>query len=71
MEIFLLEYAEEIEYDEFEFEKYSLIGLYFSEQEAQEAKKEFALKMNISNEFLFVSATEIGRLQWEGGFVTV
>ncbi len=71
MEIYMLEYYEEVEYKDFNSEKYNLIGLYFSEAEAQRAKERIALEMNISKEFLFVSATKVGKLQWEGGFVTV
>ena len=67
----MLEYYEEIEYEDFDAEKYSLIGLYFSEDEAQKTKKKIALQMNISEEFLFVSASKVERIQWEGGFVTV
>ena len=71
MEIYLLEYYEEIEYKDFTAEKYNLIGLYFSEREAQEAKERIALTMIDKDDLLFVSAANIGTLQWEGGFVTV
>lgn len=67
----MLEYYEEIEYEDFATEKYNLIGLYLSEGEAQKAKEKVALQMNISEELLFVSASKVGRVQWEGGFVTV
>lgn len=67
----MLEYYEEIEYEDFNAEKYNLIGLYFSEDEAQKAKESFSVLMNISEELLFVSASKIGRIQWEGGFATV
>lgn len=71
MEIYLLEYSEEIEYEDFTVEKYNLIGVYLSEYEAKKSKENIALRMNINQELLFVSATNIGKLQWEGGFVTV
>lgn len=71
MEIYMLEYYEEIEHEDCIFEKYNLIGLYSSEEEAQIAKSEVALKTNKSNECLYVSATKLGKMQWEGGFVTV
>lgn len=71
MDIYMLEYYEEVEYKDFNSEKYSLIGLYFSEAEAQRAKERIALEMDISKEFLFVSATKVGKQQWRGGFVTV
>lgn len=67
----MLEYYEEIEHKDFNVEKYNLIGLYSSENEAQRAKEEVALKLDISYEHLFVSATKIGKMQWKGGFITV
>ena len=71
MDVYLLEYCEEIEYKDFTAEKYNLIGLYFSESEAEKAKENVVLERKIDRNFLFVSATEIGRLQWEGGFISV
>lgn len=70
MRIYMLEYDKEIDHGDFEIEEYNLIGLYFSEKEAQEAKKRVLLEMNIDEALLFVSSTEIGKLQWEGGFVS-
>lgn len=67
----MLEYYEEIEHEDFNTEKYNLIGLYLLESEAQISKKSVAQRMNISEELLFVSGTKIDKLQWEGGFVTV
>lgn len=67
----MLEYYEEIDHGEFKSEKYNLIGLYLSENEALEARNEIAEKRKIKNELLFVSATKLGKLQWKGGFVTV
>lgn len=71
MEIFLLEYYEETEYEKFKTEKYNLIGLYRSEQEALTAKKEVIIKRKIIEDYLFVSATKIGKVQWEEGFANV
>ena len=69
MRIYMLEYYKEIDHGDFETEEFNLIGLYLSE-EAQKAKKRVALEMNIDIELLFVSMEEIGKLQWEGGFVS-
>ena len=70
MRIYMLEYYKEIDHGDFETEEYNLIGLYLLEEEAQKAKKRVALEMNIDEELLCVSSTEIGKLQWEGGFVS-
>ncbi len=70
MRVHMLEYDKEVDYGDFETEEYNLIGLYLSEEEAQKAKKRVALEMNIDEELLCVSSTEIGKLQWEGGFVS-
>lgn len=58
----MLEYYEEIEYEDFDAKKYSLIDLYFSEDEAQKAKEKIGLQMNIGEEFLFISASKVGRI---------
>ena len=71
MEIYLLEYWEEIEYEDFTTEKYNLIGLYWSEREAQRAKEGIISERKINEEYLFVSATKMGKVQWEGGFISV
>lgn len=70
MRIHMLEYDKETDHGDFETEEYNLIGLYLSEEEAQEAKKRVASEMNIDEALLFVSSSEIGKLQWEGGFVS-
>ena len=67
MEIYLLEYCKEIDYKDFTVENYSLIGVYFSENEAQKAKENIVSKKKVNEEHLFVSGTNIGKLQWEGG----
>ena len=71
MKIYLLEYYEEIDHDGFTTEKYNLIGLYLTKREAQEAKVEIMKEWRINEEFLFVSADRMGKIQWEGGFVSV
>jgi len=71
MNISLLEYYEEINHRNFETEKYNLIGLYLTEREAREAKEEIIKEKRINEEFLFVSTTRLGKIQWEGGFVSV
>lgn len=71
MNIYLLEYYEEIDHSNFTTEKYNLIGLYLTKKEAQEAKVEIMKERRINEEFLFVSSTRIGKTQWEGGFVSV
>ncbi|MDT2660313.1 hypothetical protein P7E02_10555 [Enterococcus hulanensis] len=71
MNISLLEYYEEIDHGNFETEKYNLIGLYLTEREAREAKEEIIKEKRINEEFLFVSTTRLGKIQWEGGFVSV
>ena len=71
MEIYLLEYCEEIKHGEITIERYNLIGLYFSESEAQQAKKVIILERKIEEGHLFISATKMGKLQWEGGFISV
>lgn len=71
MKIFMLEYYEEIKYKDFELEKYSLVGIYLTEKEALEEKERISTEKNIERELLFVSATDIGRLQWKGGFFSV
>jgi len=71
MNISLLEYYEEIDHGNFETEKYNLIGVYLTEIEAKEAKEQIIKEKRINEEFLFVSTTRIGKIQWEGGFVSV
>ena len=71
MNISLLEYYEEIDHGNFETEKYNLIGLYLTEREAREAKKEIIKEKRINEEFLIVSTTRIGKIQWKGGFFSV
>lgn len=71
MNISLLEYYEEIDHGNFETEKYNLIGIYLTEREAREAKEEIIKEKRINEEFLFVSTTRLGKIQWEGGFVSV
>lgn len=71
MEIFLLEYYEEIEYEDFDVEKYSLVGVYLTEKEAMEEKERISMEKEIKKELLWVSAEDIGHLQWKGGFISV
>ena len=71
MEIYLLEYYEEIEYVDFKTEKYNLIGIYLTESDAEKIKRKIIVQKKIKEEYLFVSATRMGKLQWEGGFVSV
>ena len=47
MYIYMLEYYEEIDHGEFESERYNLIGLYLSENEALKAKDEISEKKKI------------------------
>ncbi len=70
MRIYMLEYNKEINHGDFETEEYNLIGLYLSEEEAQNAKRRIVSEMNIDTDLLFVSAADIGELQWEEGFVS-
>lgn len=71
MRIHLLEYYVEMGEDDSAWEIYNLIGVYFSEEETQKAKKNIALKLGLKEEHLYVSETNVGKIQWEGGFVTV
>lgn len=71
MKIYLLEYYEEIEYEDFDVEKYSLVGVFLTKKEALEEKKRVSREREIKKELLWVSAANIGRLQWEGGFISV
>ncbi|MDT2660317.1 hypothetical protein P7E02_10575 [Enterococcus hulanensis] len=71
MYVYLLEYYEEIDHGNFETEKYNLIGTYLTKREAQEAREEMLKKERINEEYLLVSADQMGRIQWEGGFVCV
>ena len=71
MKIYLLEYYEEIDHDDFTSEEYNLVGLYLTEKEAEEAKAEIMKERRIAEEYLGVSAARIGEIQWEGGFVSV
>jgi hypothetical protein len=71
MKIFLLEYYEEIEYEDFDVEKYSLVGVFLTEKEAMEEKRRISREREIKKELLWVSAANIGRLQWKGGFISV
>lgn len=71
MKIYLLEYYEEIEYEDFDVEKYSLVGVFLTEREALEEKRRISLEKEIKEELLWVSAANIGRLQWKGGFISV
>ncbi|MDE6983161.1 MAG: hypothetical protein K2O99_01295 [Lachnospiraceae bacterium] len=70
MRIHMLEYDKEIDHGDFETEEYNLIGLYPTEEEALDAKKRVASEMNIDEDLLFVSSSELGELPWEGGFVS-
>jgi hypothetical protein len=71
VKIYLLEYYEEIEYEDFDVEKYSLVGVFLTEREALEEKRRISLEKEIKEELLWVSAANIGRLQWKGGFISV
>ena len=71
MKIYLLEYYEEVDHEDFSTEEYNLIGLFLTEKEAEEAKEKIMKERRINEEFLFVSSTRIGKTQWEGGFVCV
>ena len=71
MKIYLLEYYEEIEYEDFDVEKYSLVGVFLTEREALEEKRRISLEKEIKEELLWVSAEDIGHLQWKGGFISV
>lgn len=70
MRIYMLEYNKEINHGDFETEEYNLIGLYLSEEEAQNAKRRIVSEMNIDTDLLFVSSEDTGKLQWEEGFVS-
>lgn len=71
MNIYFLEYYEEIDHGQFTTEKYNLIGLYLTKREAEESKEEIIRKRRINEEYLFVSGDRMGRNQWEGGFMSV
>lgn len=71
MNIYFLEYYEEIDHGHFTIEKYNLIGLYLTKREAEESKEEIIRKRRINEEYLFVSGDRMGRNQWEGGFMSV
>lgn len=67
----MLEYYEEIDHGNFETEKYNLIGIYLTRIEATEAKAEIMKERRINEEYLYVSAPRMGKIQWEGGFLCV
>lgn len=71
MEIYLLEYCKEIDYESFTIEDYNLIGIYLSENDARNVKNKISENSNINEEDLYVSSTKVGKLQWEGGFISV
>ena len=71
MNIYLLEYYEEIDHGNFETEEYNLTGIYLTEIEAKNVKKEIIKEKRINEEYLYVSGARMGKIQWEGGFVYV
>ena len=73
MRIYMLEYYKEIDHGDFETEEFNLIGLYLSEEEAQNAKRRIVSEMNIDTDLLFVSSEDTGKLQWEyiSGFCNI
>jgi len=71
LELYLLEYYKEIDYKDFTVENYNLIGVYFSEDDAQKAKEKIAFTMKVDEEYFFVSGTNMDERPWEGGFVSV
>ena len=69
--IYLLEYYEEIQKDGFIHEKYSLIGVFLTEEDAEAKKYAIIKEWKLNENTVEVSEVLIGKSQWEGGFISV
>lgn len=76
--IWLLEYYEEIEQEDFDCERYHLLGIFRTKEEAEEKKQSILKEKNlgdntlrVTEDTILVSAADVGKSQWEGGFFTV
>lgn len=70
-EVYILEYYEEIDKDGLHDDKYSLLGVFKTKKEAYEKKRYIINKYGLIEDTLYVSLSDIGISQWEGGFVSV
>ncbi len=70
-EIYILEYYEEKNKQDLHYDKYSLLGVFKTEKEAEEKKHYIIKEWSLAEDSLYVSATRIAKTQWEGGFISV
>lgn len=69
--VYVLEYYEEIDKDGLHGDKYNLLGVFKTEKEAEEKKYYIIKKWGLTEDVLYVSLSDIGTSQWEGGFISV
>ena len=76
--IWLLEYYEEIEKEDFDYERYYLLGIFRTKEEAEEKRQSILREknlgdntLNVREDTICVSASDVGKSQWEGGFISV
>lgn len=68
--MYILEYYEEIENRDLSYDRYSLLGIFRTEKEAEEKRDQIIEEWELRGDTLYVSMIDIGNSQWEGGFIS-
>lgn len=68
--MYILEYYEEIENGDLSYDRYSLLGIFRTEKEAEEKRDQIIKEWELRGDTLYVSMIDIGNSQWEGGFIS-
>ncbi len=68
--MYILEYYEEVENGDLSYDRYSLLGIFLTEKEAEEKRDQIIKEWELRRDTLYVSMIDIGNSQWEGGFIS-
>lgn len=68
--MYILEYYEEIENGDLSYDRYSLLGIFLTEKQAEEKRDQIIKEWELRRDTLYVSMIDIGNSQWEGGFIS-
>lgn len=68
--MYILEYYVEVENGDLSYDRYSLLGIFLTEKEAEEKRDQIIKEWELRRDTLYVSMIDIGNSQWEGGFIS-
>ena len=59
-----------VENGDLSYDRYSLLGIFLTEKEAEEKKDHIIKEWELREDTLYMSLIDIGNSQWEGGFIS-